>query len=75
MEYSLQQQNDDYVMDLEDKVRSLKARIREMKLILSGERHDGKIEPKLDFNRITVPTHSEIDKLKVKLLSPNQIQK
>lgn len=55
MEYSLPQQNDDYILDIEDKVRSLKARIREMKLILNGERHDGKIEPSLfkEDNRLT----------------------
>lgn len=69
MESLLQQQNDDYILDLEDKVRSLKARIREMKLILNGERHDGKIEPKLDVHRGPPPTHSDIDNLKAKLLN------
>jgi hypothetical protein len=69
MEYSLQQQNDDYILDLEDKVRSLKARIREMKLILNGERHDGKIERKLDVHGGPPPTHSDIDNLKAKLLN------
>ena len=68
MEYSLQQQNDDYIMDLEDRVLSLKRRIREMKMIMSGELPDGRKEPQLDFSSKSVPTHSDVDKLKAKLL-------
>lgn len=68
MEYSLQQQNDDYTMDIEDKVLSLKRRIREMKMILAGELPDGRKEPKLNVPVQSVTTHSDVDKLKAKLL-------
>lgn len=62
MEFLLQQQND-YIMDLEDRVLSLKRRIREMKMIMSGELPDGRKEP-----QIKVPTHSDVGELKAKLL-------
>tara|TARA_A200000159_G_scaffold109564_1_gene102400 strand:- start:209 stop:424 length:216 start_codon:yes stop_codon:yes gene_type:complete len=68
MEYSLQQQNDDYIMDLEDKVLNLKRRIREMKMCMAGELPDGRKEPKLNIPVQRVPTHSDVDKLKDKLL-------
>jgi hypothetical protein len=67
MEYSLQQLSD-YTIDLEDKVLSLKRRIREMKMIMSGELPDGRKEPTLNIPQQRVPTHSDIDELKAKLL-------
>ena len=69
MEYSLQQQND--IMDLETKVLNLKRRIREMKMSMAGELPDGRKEPQLDFYLQSVPTHSDVDKLKTKLLGRN----
>jgi hypothetical protein len=69
MEYSLQQQND--IMDLETKVLNLKRRIREMKMSIAGELPDGRKEPQLDFSLQSVPTHSDVDKLKTKLLGRN----
>ena len=69
MEYSFQQQND--IMDLETKVLNLKRRIREMKMSMAGELPDGRKEPQLDFSLQSVPTHSDVDKLKTKLLGRN----
>lgn len=66
MEYSLQQQNN---MTSEEKVIQLKKRIKEMKMIVNGELPDGRKEPSLDFTtNKPVPTHSDVDALKAKLL-------
>ena len=52
MEYSFQQQNDyNLTIGLEERVISLKARIREMKMKIGDYDHQGRIEPKLDFTR------------------------
>ena len=52
MEYSLQQQNDyNLTIGLEERVISLKARIREMKMKIGDYDHQGRKEPKLDFTR------------------------
>ena len=52
MEYSLPQVNDEeYILDLEEKVIRLKTRIREMKMKIGDYDHQGCIEPKLDFTR------------------------
>ena len=66
MEYSLQQQNN--TDDLENKVLNLKRRIREMKMSMAGELPDGRKEPQLEFPVQRVPTHSDVDELKAKLL-------
>mgnify|MGYP003682111453 FL=1 len=66
MESSLQQQNN--TDDLENKVLNLKRRIREMKMSMAGELPDGRKEPQLDFSLQSVPTHSDVDELKAKLL-------
>ena len=55
-------------MDLETKVLNLKRRIREMKMSIAGELPDGRKEPQLDFSSKRLPTHSDVDKLKAKLL-------
>ena len=55
MEYSLQQVNNDYTLDLEERVISLKARIRERKKKIGDYDHQGRIEPKLDFTRSPAP--------------------
>jgi hypothetical protein len=67
MEYLLQQQND-YTLDLEDRVLSLKKRISEMKMIVAGELPDGRKEPMVDIPVQRVPTHNDINALKEKLL-------
>tara|TARA_B100000035_G_scaffold314014_2_gene329136 strand:- start:554 stop:772 length:219 start_codon:yes stop_codon:yes gene_type:complete len=69
MEYSLQQQNDiDYTIGLEERVISLKARIREMKMKIGYIDHKGRKEPKLDIPKQTVNQNSNIDAIKAKLL-------
>jgi hypothetical protein len=35
---------------------------------MAGELPDGRKEPQLDFSSKSVPTHSDVDKLKAKLL-------
>jgi len=62
----LQQQSD--TIDLETKVLDLKRRIREMKMSMAGELPDGRKEPQLEFPVQRVPTHSDVDELKAKLL-------
>jgi hypothetical protein len=66
MASSLQQQSD--TIDLETKVLDLKRRIREMKMSMAGELPDGRKEPQLEFPVQRVPTHSDVDELKAKLL-------
>ena len=69
MEYSLPQVNDEeYNFVLEEKVISLKTRIREMKMKIGDYDHQGRKEPKLDIPRNAVPTHSDINAIKAKLL-------
>tara|TARA_B100000900_G_scaffold381360_1_gene367736 strand:- start:345 stop:551 length:207 start_codon:yes stop_codon:yes gene_type:complete len=65
----LQQVNDqDYTLDLEERVISLKARIREMKMKIGDYDHQGRKEPKLDFQREPAPEKSDIMAIKAKLL-------
>ena len=68
MEYSLQQVNNDYTLGLEERVISLKARIREMKMKIGDYDHQGRIEPKLDFTRSPAPEKSDLMTIKAKLL-------
>ena len=68
MEYSLQQVNNDYTLGLEERVISLKARIREMKMKIGDYDHQGRIEPKLDFTRSPAPEKSDLMDLKAKLM-------
>ena len=62
----MQQQSD--TIDLETKVLDLKRRIREMKMSMAGELPDGRKEPQLELPVQRVPTHSDVDELKAKLL-------
>jgi hypothetical protein len=39
-----------------------------MKMSMAGELPDGRKEPQLDFSLQSVPTHSDVDELKAKLL-------
>ena len=39
-----------------------------MKMIMSGELPDGRKEPTLNIPQQRVPTHSDVDELKAKLL-------
>ncbi len=65
----MQQVNDqDYTLDLEERVISLKARIREMKMKIGDYDHQGRKEPKLDFQREPAPEKSDIMAIKAKLL-------
>lgn len=68
MEYSLQQVNNDYTLGLEERVISLKARIREMKMKIGDYDHQGRIEPKLDFTRSPALEKSDLMAIKAKLL-------
>jgi len=64
----LQQQNDDLTFGLEERVISLKARIREMKMKIGNYDHQGRIEPKLDFTRSPALEKSDLMAIKAKLL-------
>ena len=64
----MQQQNDDLTFGLEERVISLKARIREMKMKIGNYDHQGRIEPKLDFTRSPAPEKSDLMAIKAKLL-------
>ena len=65
----MQQVNDeDYTLGLEERVISLKARIREMKMKIGYLDPQGRKEPKLDFKRAPAPEKPEILAIKAKLL-------
>ncbi len=65
----MQQQNDiDFTLGLEERVISLKARIREMKMKIGYLDPVGRKEPKLDIPKQTVTQNSNIDAIKAKLL-------
>ena len=69
MECSLPQVNDqNYTLDLEERVISLKARIREMKMKIGDYDHQGRKEPTIDFQRAPAPEKPEILAIKAKLL-------
>ena len=60
--------NEDYTLDLEERVISLKARIREMKMKIGDYDHQGRKEPTIDFQRAPASEKSEILAIKAKLL-------
>ena len=65
----MQQPNDeDYTLGLEERVISLKARIREMKMKIGELDPNGRKEPKLDLRRSPPPEKSELMDIKAKLL-------
>ena len=64
----LQVNDEEYILDLEEKVISLKTRIREMKMKIGDYDHQGRIEPKLDFTRSPAPEKSDLMAIKAKLL-------
>ena len=67
MEYSLPQVNDEeYILDLEERVISLKTRIREMKM--GDYDHQGRKEPKIIFQKEPAPEKSDIMAIKAQLL-------
>ena len=69
MEYLLRRLNDDdLTYGLEERVTSLKARIREMKIKIGELDPNGRKEPKLDLRRSPPPEKSELMDIKAKLL-------
>ena len=64
----MQQQNDDLTFGLEERVISLKARIREMKMKIGEYDPNGRKEPKLNFHRSPPPEKSDLMDIKAKLL-------
>ena len=65
----MQQLNDyDLTIGLEERVISLKARIREMKMKIGELDPQGRKEPKLDFRRSPPPEKSDLMDIKAKLL-------
>ena len=64
----MQQQNDDLTFGLEERVISLKARIREMKMKIGELDPQGRKEPKLNFHRSPPPEKSDLMDIKAKLL-------
>ena len=69
MEYSLRRLNDDdLTLGLEERVTSLKARIKEMKIKIGELDPSGRKEPKLDFHRSPAPEKSDLMDLKAKLM-------
>ena len=64
----MQQQNDDLTFGLEERVISLKARIREMKMKIGEYDPSGRKEPKLNFHRSPPPEKSDLMDIKAKLL-------
>ena len=69
MEYSLPQVNDEeYILDLEERVISLKTRIREMKMKMGDYDHQGRKEPKIIFQKEPAPEKSDIMTIKAQLL-------
>ena len=69
MECSLPQVNDqNYTLDLEERVISLKARIREMKMKIGDYDHQGRKEPKIIFQKEPAPEKSDIMAIKAQLL-------
>jgi len=65
----LPQLNDDLTYGLEERVLSLKARIREMKMKIGELDPQGRKEPKLNFHRAPPPEKSDLMDIKAKLLS------
>ena len=63
------QLNDDLTYGLEERVLSLKARIREMKMKIGELDPQGRKEPKLNFHRSPPPDKSDLMDIKAKLLS------
>ena len=69
MEYLLRRLNDDdLTYGLEERVTSLKARIKEMKIKIGELDPNGRKEPKLDLRRSPPPEKSELMDIKAKLL-------
>jgi hypothetical protein len=64
----LQQQNDDLTFGLEERVISLKARIREMKMKIGELDPQGRKEPKINLSRSQPPEKSDLMAIKAKLL-------
>ncbi len=62
------QQNNNFTFGLEERVISLKARIREMKMKIGELDPSGRKEPKLNFERSAPPEKSDIIDIKAKLL-------
>lgn len=58
----------DLTIGLEERVISLKARIREMKMKIGELDPQGRKEPKLDFRRSPPPEKSDLMDIKAKLL-------
>ena len=58
----------DLTIGLEERVISLKARIREMKIKIGELDPQGRKEPKLDFRRSPPPEKSDLMDIKAKLL-------
>ena len=58
----------DLTLGLKERVISLKARIREMKMKIGEIDPDGREEPKLNFHRSLPPEKSDIMDIKAKLL-------
>ena len=71
MEYLLRRLNDDdLTYGLEERVTSLKARIKEMKIKIGELDPSGRKEPKLDLNKSPAPApeKSDLMDLKAKLM-------
>ena len=64
----MRQLNDDLTFGLEERVISLKARIREMKIKIGELDPSGRKEPKLNFHRSAPPEKSDLMDIKAKLL-------
>ena len=65
----MQQPNDEnYTLGLEERVISLKARIREMKMKIGYLDPQGRKEPKIDLRRSPPPEKSDLMDIKAKLL-------